>query len=141
MGRHEVIRMDSERRPLVLIVDDHEDGRELSAELLELHRFRVVQAQDGPSALRLEAELGPDLVLLDLAMPGLDGIEVARRLRSTPRGARLAIVALTAFTQPEVLRRAIDAGCDEALIKPMEPEDLAAALRQALSRRRAAIAS
>lgn len=132
--------MEPERAPLVLIVDDHEDGRELSAELLELHRFRVVQAPDGLAALRREAELCPDVVLLDLAMPGMDGIEVARRLRQGPRGQGLTIVALTAFTQPDILRRALEAGCDAALIKPMEPSDLAAAVREALARRRGALA-
>jgi CheY-like chemotaxis protein len=119
--------MDCERTPLVLIVDDHEDGRELSAELLALYRFRVAQAPDGSAALRMEQELTPDVVLLD---------EVARRLRRGASADRLTIVALTAFTQPEILRRALEAGCDAALIKPTEPPELADAIRQALARRR-----
>ena len=133
--------MDAERAPLVLIVDDHEDGRELSAELLALYRFRVAQAPDGKAALRMERELAPDVILLDLAMPGLDGIEVARRLRSGESADRLTIVALTAFTQPDVLRRAMEAGCDAALIKPTDPPDLAEAIRAALARRRSACTS
>jgi len=85
----------SSTRPLVIVVDDFDDGRELFAELLELAGFATAQACDGLEAMDLLARLEPDLLVLDLSMPRLDGFEVAARVRRDPLRCRVPIVAIT----------------------------------------------
>jgi DNA-binding response OmpR family regulator len=105
----------------VLIADDEESVVELVRVTLEDERIRVIAASDGVAALALAGEIGPDLVLLDVNMPGHDGIEVCRRLRGDVRFARTPIVMLTAATRPEDVRRGLEAGATEYLTKPFSP--------------------
>jgi CheY-like chemotaxis protein len=117
----------------VLVVDDNRDAAETLAALLELwgHRVRVVH--DGPAALQASAVDPPDVVLLDIGLPGMDGYAVAARLheQATTRDAR--IIALTGFGQDADRRAALAAGFEDHLTKPVNPESL----RQLLSRPRA----
>jgi CheY-like chemotaxis protein len=105
----------------VLIADDEDSVVELVRVTLEDERVRVIAARDGVAALALAEEIGPDLILLDVNMPGHDGVEVCRRLRADPRFARTPIVMLTAAVRPEDVRRGIDAGATEYLTKPFSP--------------------
>ena len=105
----------------VLIADDEDSVVELVRVTLEDERVRVIAAGNGVTALALADEIGPELVLLDVNMPGHDGIEVCRRLRADARFARTPIVMLTAATRPEDVRRALDAGATEYLTKPFSP--------------------
>lgn len=83
--------------PLILVVDDVATNRETLLELLEGQDYRVMEAADGPTALRLTAETPPDLVLLDVMMPGMDGYEVCRRLRADARLAAVPVIMVTAL--------------------------------------------
>jgi CheY-like chemotaxis protein len=113
--------------PCVLIVDDCPDARGVLAILVRFWGWTSHQAPDGPAALALAAEHRPDVVLLDIGLPGMDGCEVARRLRALPGLEGCLLVALTGFSGPEDVDRALRAGCDHYLVKPY-PEELHALL-------------
>jgi CheY-like chemotaxis protein len=110
---------------LVLLVEDDPTGREMYATALEQAGFRVAQAHNGLQALDKALELRPDVVVTDLAIPGIDGLELCRRLRVDPRTGRIPIIGITGYSgfvaDPE---RATRAGCDRILIKPCLPDDL-----------------
>jgi DNA-binding response OmpR family regulator len=105
----------------VLIADDEESVVELVRVTLEDERVRVIAASDGIAALALAEEIAPDLVLLDVNMPGFDGVEVCRRLRRDTRFAHTPIVMLTAATRPEDVRRGLEGCATEYLTKPFSP--------------------
>jgi len=105
----------------VLVVDDSRDGAETMAELLRVWGHPVEVAFDGPSAVKLASEHEPDVVLLDIALPGLDGYQVAEALRGRPNGGRMRLVAVTGFGAPEDRERARAAGFDEHVTKPVAP--------------------
>jgi signal transduction histidine kinase/ActR/RegA family two-component response regulator len=111
----------------VLIVEDNEDAREMLRRLLELAGHDVRAAVDGPSGVTAALALVPDVALIDLGLPGLDGYEVARRIRASV-GAAIRLVALTGYGQQEDRARACDAGFDAHLVKPVDVAQLAAAL-------------
>ena len=105
----------------VLVADDEDSVVELVRVTLEDERVRVIVARDGVAALALAEEIGPDLIFLDVNMPGHDGVEVCRRLRVDPRFVRTPIVMLTAAARAEDVRRGMDAGATEYLTKPFSP--------------------
>lgn len=123
--------MTARPRLRVLLVDDHEIVREgLRALLGEEPEIEVVgEAADGPAALVLAAERAPDVVLLDLVMPGMDGIELLRRLRADGCAARALV--LTTFADGDRLREALAAGASDYLLKDVSKTDLLSALRAA----------
>ncbi len=123
--------------PLVLLVEDHPDNRVLARKLLERAGFRVVEAVDGRQALEQAAACKPDLVLLDMSLPEVDGWTVARTLRGAPEFATLPIVALTAHAMDGDRERGLEAGCDEFMTKPIEVATFIPTLRRILERRRA----
>jgi signal transduction histidine kinase len=108
----------------VLIVEDNDDTRAMLHEALAFSGHDVREARDGASGLALAAEKTPDVALIDIGLPDLDGYEVARRLRAAPGGRRIGLVAITGYGQPEDQRRAFDAGFDAHLTKPVAPERL-----------------
>jgi PAS domain S-box-containing protein len=112
----------------VLVVDDNRDAAESLARLLRFRGLRVEVAFDGTAALRAAPALRPALVLLDLSMPGLDGFEVARRLRAERACDGALLVALTGWDQPDVAARCAEAGFDHHLAKPVALEAIAALL-------------
>jgi signal transduction histidine kinase/DNA-binding response OmpR family regulator len=112
----------------VLVVDDNRDAAESLALLLGVAGHATRVSHDGPSALTTAAEFQPDAVLLDIGLPGMDGYEVARRLRAAPTTRRALLVALTGYGQIEDQRRAREAGFDHHLVKPADLEALAALL-------------
>jgi DNA-binding response OmpR family regulator len=107
--------------PTVLIVDDEPSIVELVRVTLEDDRLRVVVASDGESALALAEAERPALVLLDVGLPDLSGLEVCRRLRHDPRFAPTRIVMLTAMAQRDDVMRGVAAGADQYLTKPFSP--------------------
>jgi two-component system cell cycle response regulator DivK len=118
--------------PVVLVVDDFRDGRELVAELLEFHGYRTLQARDGAEAVRLAVEHRPDMIIMDLCLPVIDGFEATRLIRHDPRTARTPIIAITGHATDAVLARALEAGCLRAFVKPCDPERLVRAVREAM---------
>jgi two-component system, OmpR family, response regulator len=108
----------------VLLVDDNLDAAESLALLLQLDGHEVRLAHEGEQALEVAKTFEPQLVLLDIGLPGLDGYEVARRLRATPHGASTRLVALTGYGQAGDREKSTAAGFDEHLVKPMDPAQL-----------------
>jgi CheY-like chemotaxis protein len=114
----------------VLVVDDNADSAESLSLLLELMGHTVRTAHDGEEALEQAEAFRPELVLMDIGMPRMDGYEAARRLRQFPWAAGVVIVALTGWGQDEDKRRSEEAGFDRHLIKPVDPNALEALLGQ-----------
>jgi signal transduction histidine kinase len=107
----------------VLIVEDNEDAREMLRAALELEGHRVDVAEDGQRGIEKAVEVMPDAIVLDVGLPGIDGYEVARRLRER-LGTRVRLIALTGYDQPEHRRLAAQAGVDAHLVKPMDLGEL-----------------
>jgi two-component system CheB/CheR fusion protein len=107
-------------RQRILLVDDNRDAADSLAKLLTILGAEVEIASDGPGALAAFERSHPDAVLLDIGLPGMDGYEVARRLRALPAGGGVSIIALTGWGQEEDKRRAREAGFDRHLIKPVD---------------------
>ncbi|MBW2261703.1 MAG: response regulator [Deltaproteobacteria bacterium] len=107
----------------ILVVDDLPASRRLLVTFLG-DEYRVIEAADGPQCLDIAARERPDLVLLDLSLPGLDGIKVIERIRSDPEIGNTPIFALTAHTLKEYQRKAVQAGCNEYLVKPFGLDEL-----------------
>ena len=116
----------------VLIVEDYDDAREMYAEYLSNSGFEMQQAANGQDAIRQALEEPPDIVVMDLSMPVMDGWETVRRLRTDERTADIPVVALTGHVLAEYSRRAWQSGFDGFLTKPCLPEDLAAESRRVL---------
>lgn len=123
---------------LVLIAEDDIDNREGYAEYLGYLGYRVAQAATGPDALARTRELRPDVILLDLALPEMDGWEVARQVRADPATSSTRIIAWSACVFPSDISRALDAGCDRFLDKPCYPQKVAEAIEDLLLGRRSA---
>jgi len=120
---------------VILIAEDDADNREGYAEYLTFLGYQVEQAADGNRAWALTEAVHPDVLLLDLALPGIDGWEVARRVRSHPGTRATLIIALSACVTPGDVQRAQTAGCDLFLDKPCYPEAVAAAIERMLASR------
>ena len=119
-------------RPKVLVVEDYPDARELYEQYLAHKGFHVESARDGHEALAAAAAHHPDVILMDLSMPGLDGWEATRRLKADPATADVPIVAVTghALAGQDVAAR--NAGCDAYVTKPCLPQDLVEIVRAIL---------
>lgn len=109
---------------LVLIVDDFADNREMYGQFLEFSGFRVAEAQNGHEALEKAFALRPDLIVMDLSLPGLDGWEATRRLKADDRTRATPVIALTGHALAGHSKGAMDAGCDAFITKPCLPERL-----------------
>ncbi|HJQ83078.1 MAG TPA: ATP-binding protein [Candidatus Binatia bacterium] len=109
-----------ERRLAILVVDDNQDSAESLAMLLELAGHTVATAHDGLAALDRVRASRPDVVLLDIGLPGIDGYEVARRVRLLPEGDGIVLVAVSGYGQEDDRRRAVEAGFDHHLVKPVD---------------------
>ena len=118
--------------PLVLIVDDYAEGREICAEYLAFRGFRVATAEDGIEALEKTRDLLPDVILMDLSLPRLDGWEASRTLKGDERTRHIPIIALTAHALSSARDRAVAAGCDSVVTKPCLPRRLEAEVRHHL---------
>ncbi len=114
----------------LLVVDDNQDAADSLALLLKLRGHEVRVAYSGPAALAMTSQYAPDLVFLDIGMPGMDGYEVARRLRQRPGLEKVVLAALTGWGQQEDRRRTTEAGFDHHLVKPPEPKALESVLAE-----------
>ena len=119
-------------RPRVLLVDDYPDAREMYSEYLEFRGFEVVEAGNGMEALQRAADENPDIILMDLSLPVMDGWEATRRLKADKRTASIPVVALTGHALAGISEGARKAGCDAFVTKPCLPEDLVKEIRKVL---------
>jgi len=122
----------SAARPRVMVVDDYPDAREMYSEYLEYCGFEVVQAANGMEALQRAIEAQPDIILMDLSLPVMDGWEATRRLKADKRTEKIPVVALTGHALAGISEGAKKAGCDSFVTKPCLPEDLVKEIRRVL---------
>ena len=120
-------------RPLILLVEDQSDLRHLYSTQLSLCGFDVIEAGNGADAITHTTDHAPDVVLMDLSLPVVDGWEATRRLKSDQRTAHIPVVALTAHDGAGELQRATSAGCDWFVPKPCPPDALIAEVRRVLA--------
>jgi len=125
----------------VLVVDDNDDAAELLSLMLQEGGYQTMIVHDGPAALDAAHTLTPDIVILDIGLPGISGYEVAERLRADTSLSEIALIALTGWGSPDDRRKALAAGFDVHLTKPVTAEDLEAALGKASLLRQRAVSS
>src|SRR5678816_71440 len=119
----------------ILVVEDYDDVRGMLKVLLESEEFRVLEAATGSEALSVIRNHRPDVILMDLALPGFDGFETIRRIRAIDGFQNTPIVVLTAYTGPSTYETALRAGSDYFMAKPIDFDELAALLEEILSDR------
>jgi two-component system, cell cycle response regulator DivK len=124
-------------KPLILLVDDYVDTLELTAEFLQFKGYDVVTAMDGAAAINEAQTRQPDVVLLDLTLPVVDGLEVMRRLRKDPATRALRLVAFTAHAIESKAEEARAAGCDGFITKPVAPDAMVKEIERQLQQARA----
>ena len=117
---------------LILVVDDYQDAREMYAEYLQFSGFRVAEARNGNEAVAQAFSLRPDLILMDLSLPGMDGWEATRVLKADERTKHIPVVALTGHALAGASEGARKAGCDSFVTKPCLPDDLVVEVRRML---------
>jgi signal transduction histidine kinase len=111
-------------KPTVLLIEDNDDGREMMAAMLVSHGYPVLQARDGLEGVKLAHGQHPDVALVDIGLPGIDGYEVARRLRGAVETRGIRLIAVTGYGLAEDQRRVLEAGFDLHMVKPVEPAAL-----------------
>jgi CheY-like chemotaxis protein len=114
-------RTEAPRAHRILIVEDNDDSREMLREWLEMSGHEVSEAADGTSGLEVLLKERPDVALIDVGLPGIDGYEMARRVRAALGKERMILIALTGYGSPEDRRRSKAAGFDVHLVKPLNP--------------------
>ena len=124
--------MDTGSGPLVLVVEDYQDAREMYAAFLTFSGYRVAEATNGVEAIEKTLELMPDIILMDLALPRMDGWEASRRLKLDDRTRHIPIVALTGHALAGHAERARAAGCDAFVTKPCLPDALVSEIKRML---------
>jgi two-component system cell cycle response regulator DivK len=123
------------KEALVLVVEDYQDAREMYAAYLQFSGYRVAEATNGIEAIEKTLELLPDIILMDLALPKMDGWEATKRLKSDDRTKHIPIVALTGHALAGHAEGARQAGCDSFVTKPCLPDALVAEIRRMLAAR------
>jgi CheY-like chemotaxis protein len=119
-------------KPVVLLVDDYPDAREMYAEYLEFSGFEVIEAGNGLEALERALDRTPDVILMDLSLPVMDGWEATRRLKADDRTKHIPVLAVTGHALTGISEDAKRAGCDGFITKPCLPEDLTVEIRKVL---------
>jgi two-component system, cell cycle response regulator DivK len=117
----------------ILVVEDQEDNRRILRDLLNATDFEVIEAEDGEQALAAVAKQRPDLILMDIQLPELDGYEATRRIKTDPSLSSTPIIAVTSYALSGDEEKARAAGCDDFVPKPYSPRQLLAKIRQYLA--------
>jgi two-component system cell cycle response regulator len=117
----------------ILVVDDEAMNRKLIEAILAAERSEIITAEDGMQALTCATETPPDLILLDMMMPGMNGLEVLRRLKTNAATAEIPVIMVTAMADRESVTQALDAGADECLSKPVNAAELVLQVKNMLS--------
>ena len=122
----------SRRKPIVLVVDDFADNREMYSEYLSFSGYEVIEAKNGVEAIEAAQARMPDIIIMDLSLPVMDGWEATRRLKADDQTRRIPIVALTGHALAGHSKGAKEAGCDSFLAKPCLPDQLVTEIRRML---------
>ena len=121
------------RKPLVLVVDDFADNREMYSEYLSFSGYEVIEARNGKEAIDAAQTRLPDIIIMDLSLPVMDGWEATRRLKADDRTRGIPVVALTGHALAGHSKGAREAGCDSFLAKPCLPDQLVVEIRRMLA--------
>lgn len=124
--------MDANKKPLVLVVDDFADNREMYSEYLSYSGYDVIEAKNGKEAIEAAQAKAPDIIIMDLSLPVMDGWEATRRLKADTRTHDIPVVALTGHALAGHSQGAREAGCDSFLAKPCLPDQLVAEIKRML---------
>ncbi|MDP1961192.1 MAG: response regulator [Reyranella sp.] len=116
----------------ILVVEDTEDNRQILRDLLGMAGYDMIEAHDGAQGVAMAAEHRPDLILMDIQMPVLDGYEATRRIKADPALAGIPIVAVTSYALSGDEQKARDAGCNDYIAKPYSPRQMLAKVREIL---------
>ncbi len=116
----------------ILVVEDHEDNRRILRDLLTSVGFQLIEAETGPDGVEMAKVHQPDLILMDLQLPGIDGYEAARQIKAEPRLSSVPIIAVTSYALSGDKERAFAAGCSAYISKPYSPRQLLARIREHL---------
>jgi two-component system cell cycle response regulator DivK len=117
----------------ILVVEDHEDNRQILRVLLGSAGYQMIEAHDGETALTIAASERPDLILMDIQLPGLDGYEATRRIKADPALSGIPIIAVTSYALSGDEDKAREAGCSAYVAKPYSPLELLKKLREYLT--------
>jgi CheY-like chemotaxis protein len=123
---------DTSAQPLVLVVDDFQDNREMYAEYLSYCGFRVIEAKNGKEAIEQAFAQSPNVIIMDLSLPVMDGWEATRRLKADGRTKSIPVIALTGHALQGHSKGALDAGCDAFVAKPCLPDQLVLEIKRML---------
>ena len=116
----------------ILVVEDQEDNRQIIRDMLTFTDYKIMEAESGEQALEAVATEPPDLILMDIQLPGIDGYETTRRIKADPTLRSIPIIAVTSYALSGEEQKARAAGCDEYVPKPYSPRQLLAKIRQYL---------
>jgi len=116
--------------PQILVIEDHEENRRILLDLLTSARFDMIEAVTGEDGLKMVEVHHPDVVLMDIQLPGLDGYEVTRRIKSNPAFCHIPIIAVTSYALSGDDVKAFEAGCDAYFAKPYDPIALLTKIRE-----------
>src|SRR6266576_2861644 len=116
----------------ILVVEDQEDNRQIVRDLLTAHDYEMTEAENGEEALAAVAKDRPDLILMDIQLPGMDGYEATRRIKADPALSSIPIIAVTSYALSGDEDKCCEAGCDGYVSKPYSPRQLLAKVREFL---------
>ena len=116
----------------ILVVEDHEDNRQILRDLLGSANYEMIEAWDGEAAVKTAAVEQPDLILMDIQLPGIDGYEATRRIKADPKLKTIPIIAVTSYALSGDEDKARAAGCDAYVAKPYSPRKLMGKIREYL---------
>jgi len=119
---------------LILIVEDNEKNRKLARDILQVKNYRTIEAETGEAGLELASKERPDMVLMDIQLPGINGIEALKRLRESESTRAIPVLAFTASVMPQDRREIMDAGFDGFVAKPINLKEFVAAIAAALGK-------
>ena len=125
----------SEKKKVVLVADDEEDIKAVIGMFLETQGYEVVTSYDGLDTLERAREIKPDVILMDIMMPVVDGIEATRQLKASAETRDIPVIMLTAAAQSEMVRKAMQAGAFDYISKPFEPEQVQEAIQRSLTKK------
>jgi two-component system cell cycle response regulator DivK len=134
-----LMSMETSKKPLVLVVDDFADNREMYSEFLSYSGYEVIEARNGKEAIEAAVDKTPDIIVMDLSLPVMDGWEATRRLKADQRTHAIPVVALTGHVLAGHSQGAREAGCDSFLAKPCLPDQLVAEIKRMLESGHASI--
>ena len=119
---------------VILSVEDHESNRKIIRDLFTRKGYRVIEAVDGEEAVRMAKREKPDLILMDVQLPKMDGYEATRRIKADPELSHIPILAVTSYALSGDKEQALEAGCDDYVAKPFRPRELLAKVEQLLGK-------